>query len=739
MSSQYIDARSCDIEKKDEYKYVQDVYISVFFDGTGNNMYEQINKGKQQDSLRKKSEKIIKAIIPEKECTSVSFSISPSLFSIYNNHKCLNEKNEELENYGMNDYEMQRRQAEEDYSINNERGNVDSTQMEDNGGLKYSNVAILRSLTKKNEKKDDDGKTVGINYNLYIEGSGKCWDTGMSPVGLGMGTGRTGVVGLVSKAVVFIHEYLCSSRCKGLGSSVNLHFAVYGFSRGSTCGRLFSCLVVKNKTVLTRESEFKQYLPQNVDYFKNGRVSFLDEFPNKSVDFLGIYDTVSAIGFLQKDDNSTNNGVAYHYSSYGKDENGKEWYVNRLHGPNINAKDIALSMVPGVGIWGTLKSAAAYGTDALWGDAKNNFHRFNVRDYGLYSPRMKNVKHTFHICAADEFRENFALVDLGKELTSTCTEVFVPGCHSDIGGGIMKDDDIERMTIRTKIAGKDTKMVAGNDPRDFNNTTDRLSPEVLTDLGWLSDKKKQTHIENESKRIDSPITTGIYSAIYSAGYLIGETAGNLFETSKVHLRESAIKQGNTGVTTFVTPDYEEKSDTKFEFERFAKEGYSNITLKMMLERINSEYGLKKVWPDEFIPKRKLPPRFELTEELKKIENEYLKIKINELKEGERYFKMPSVEQYHLLRKDYLHFSCTDELNAEKALDGIGHLKATVANIGNPPNWLLRKKKKEVDMGQYCKTKEEQFYLLCRIIYNGVLGDNELHYMDEYPPDKPADK
>lgn len=730
MCSNCIDARSCDKEKKDEYKDVKDVYISVFFDGTGNNMYEQLNKGSHLDTLRRDVENNK----TEKEYSSVSFSVSPSLFSkfniVNNNHKSLNEKIEESKNYGMIDYEMQRQQAENDYTINNERGNVDSTKMEDNGGLKYSNVAILRSLIKKGKKKVKDKKSVGINYNLYIEGSGQCWDTGMSPVGLGMGTGRTGVVGLVSKAVVFVHEYLCSKMGNGLSNEVNLHFAVYGFSRGATCGRLFTCLVVKNKVVLPRENEFMQYLPQRVEYFKNGRVSFLDDFPKKSVDFLGIYDTVSAIGFLQKDDNSTNNGVAYHYSSYGKDENGKEWYVNRLHGPN--AKDVLPMMMPAVA---GIKALAVLGTDAIWGDAKNNFHRFNVRDYGLYSPRMKNVKHTFHICAADEFRENFALVDLGKELTSTCTEVFVPGCHSDIGGGIMKDDDIELMTIRTKIAGRDTKMVAGNDPRDFNKVTKRLSPEVLRELGWLSDKEIQIHIENKSKRIDSQYTTGIYAA----GNLIGETAGNLFETSKVHLRESAIKQGNTGVTTFVTPDYEEKSDTKFEFERFAKEGYSNITLKMMLERINSEYGLKKVWPDEFIPKRKLPPRFELTEELKKIENEYLKIKINELKEGERYFKMPSVEQYHLLRKDYLHFSCTDELNAEKALDGIGHLKATVANIGNPPNWLLRKKKKEVDMGQYCKTKEEQFYLLCRIIYNGVLGDNELHYMDEYPPDKPADK
>ena len=733
MCSNCIDARSCDVKRSDENKKdVTDVYISVFFDGTGNNMYEQINKGKKIEKKKKEIEEKIKAAVPDNECSRVSFSFSPFLF-IHNNHKELNEKNKELEKYGMNDYEKQRQQAEEDYTINNKRGKVDSTQMEDNGGMKYSNVAIIRSLTKKREKYVD-GERVGINYNLYIEGSGQNWDTGMSLVGLGMGTGRTGVVGLVSKAVVFIHEYLCSSISKGQRNNVKLHFAVYGFSRGSTCGRLFSCLVVKNKIVLPREHEFKQYLPIGNDCFRDGRVSFLDDFPNKSVDFLGIYDTVSAIGFLQKDDNSTNNGAAYHYSPYGKDENGKEWYVNRLHGPNINSKDIALSLVSGIGIWGTIKTAAAYGTDAIWGDAKNNFHRFNVRDYGLYSPRMKNVKHTFHICAADEFRENFALVDLGEKLTSTCTEVFVPGCHSDIGGGMMKDDAIERMTVRTKIAGKDTKMVAGNNPRDFNNTTKRLSPEVLKELGWLSDKIQQTHIENSSKRIDSPYTTGIYAV----GNLIGETAGNLFETSKVHLLESSIKQGNEGVTTFVTPGYNEK-DKKFEFERFAKEGYSNITLEMMLERMNSKnHGpLTEGWPEKFLPKEKLPPRFRLTAELKDIKDNKLKIKVEEMEKcsGGRYFKMPNSDTYKYLRQNYLHFSCTDELNAEKALDGKEHFKAVGANIGNPPNWLLRDKVEVVDKGQYCITEKEQYYLLCRIIYRGELGDNNLHYMNEYPADK----
>ena len=112
-----------------------------------------------------------------------------------------------------------------------------------------------------------------------------------------------------------------------------------------------------------------------------------------TVDFLGIYDTVSAIGFL-------------------KEENDK---VNKL------------------------RTAFLYNPD-FWG----NFHQENAKAYGLYSPKLPKVLSSCHICAMDEFRANFALTDIGSAATDKNNiELFIPGCHSDIGGGYTKNSKTE--------------------------------------------------------------------------------------------------------------------------------------------------------------------------------------------------------------------------------------------------------------------------------------------------------
>ena len=76
--------------------------------------------------------------------------------------------------------------------------------------------------------------------------------------------------------------------------------------------------------------------------------------------------------------------------------------------------------------------------------------------------------------------------------------------------------------------------------------------------------------------------------------------------------------------------------------------------------------------------------------------------------------IPDVNEYKRLRRNYLHFSCTDELNIEHF-----HLNASGANIGNPPNWRKLKEKNDE-------------YLLCRLIYRGDKEDSQLHYMKDNP-------
>lgn len=171
---------------------------------------------------------------------------------------------------------------------------------------KYSNVALLHSIYKgmsketlEREKKDAD---VFI-YNIYVEGAGTeaiysaAWyEKTYNWKGSVSGKGVSGVAKLVAKAVNLIRI-----RLRGLSKAempnTEIHFDVFGFSRGATCARLFSYLAVRDSgDKLGCEEEFEDSVAKS--YYNNGFLHFLDKLGLKSVtvDFLGIYDTVSSIG-----------------------------------------------------------------------------------------------------------------------------------------------------------------------------------------------------------------------------------------------------------------------------------------------------------------------------------------------------------------------------------------------------------------------------------------------------------
>ena len=176
----------------------------------------------------------------------------------------------------------------------------------------FSNVAILYSAYNPQPK-----KTNCKTYKIYIEGSGARDITNNNVLesesnlnGLGFGLGNTGVVALVSKAVYYVNNYIESIK-NTFSAKVEIHFNVFGFSRGSSCSRLFSYLVTRNngKTLGIREKEFADFYAKGLYIYNNKekikRLHFLDNY-NKTVDFLGIYDTVVSIGFLLQKDGYVN-------------------------------------------------------------------------------------------------------------------------------------------------------------------------------------------------------------------------------------------------------------------------------------------------------------------------------------------------------------------------------------------------------------------------------------------------
>ena len=314
---------------------------------------------------------------------------------------------------------------------------------------KISNPAILSALfvSKDNNHTQED---IHEKYlHVYIEGSGangfqaqnQLLDivvNGKPVNGLGFGLGPTGVVAKVSKAIKYIGERIEAEEYNPNTIIDYIHFYVFGFSRGSACSRLFSFLIARSagdsEGTLDKEKEFDKYLTKR--YFKNGKVSFLEAYNGKmSVDFLGIYDTVSAIGFLKEEDDSVNK----------------------------------------------LRTAFLYNPD-FWG----NFHRENAKAYGLYSPKMSKVLSTCHICAMDEFRANFALTDIGSAASGNNIELFIPGCHSDVGGGYTEDSKAEKKTLLKSVDNRLTRMCVNN-PTKSGAEWKPLSTELLKELGWTDD------------------------------------------------------------------------------------------------------------------------------------------------------------------------------------------------------------------------------------------------------------
>lgn len=372
----------------------------------------------------------------------------------------------------------------------------------------YSNIAILHSMADISRVKNVNGKS--LNYKLYIEGSGAkdiAHTNGIGMInegnvnGLGFGLGETGVTALVSKAMKYVYDYIAINK-KRLNPDTKYKFYLFGFSRGATCARLFAHAVSRdlgNNTTLPREDEFGEdtskvqliYRKYNDDKKVKSKIPFKNNKPkripfmetdfvngltinkeNVSVEFLGIYDTVSSIGFLKQKDGWTN----------------------------------ILSL--GYRIW-------------AWNNYNGNFHYKNTYDYGLYSPYNNRVKYTCHICAADEFRENFALVSIGKigkesNMPKGC-EYIIPGCHSDIGGGYVTGTQMDHVLYKFKprkiehllksnkvyeILGfsylhlkERAKLIVGS-PFDTNADKNELNPETLDKLGWINDAKNNQDVKN---------------------------------------------------------------------------------------------------------------------------------------------------------------------------------------------------------------------------------------------------
>ena len=702
MSSCFTGAIELEAEPKLEPPHIENVHIAIFFDGTSNNMVQQAyfhtlkskeylkleNGSISQQSLNKqnKTKKEIEYKLREKDELNkqlTSLLAEQALYSNYNYNispEHIRRCNVLYNEIKQLDEQIQQLQAEAHINVH-----VMASDKEQG----YSNIAILHSLLQNNQFKGNDKY-----YNLYIEGSGAtdvAFSEGETSYldesntnGLGFGLGKTGVSALVSKAVKYIHTYLNNIQSKEiikLSNDTEYHFYVFGFSRGATCARLFTELATREKgSKLNREYEFGQDTSKVKDLFdkKNNRIPFMEgSFVsgidiNKEkvfVDFLGIYDTVASIGFLKQKDGWTN-ALSWAYR----------------------------------GLW--------------WSNYRGNFHYMNVADYGLSSSKNNNVGYTCHICAADEFRENFALVNLGKELKSNESEIIIPGCHSDVGGGYVDENSMDFLLY---------KFV----PRKFEHFLKHNK--LLEILGFPYLKSK----DRAKMFVEHPMETDKTEELNATTLAKLGWIGNEWRGKKMDLYEVDKKPYTLRVAEW---------PNEIKFKRFSLKGYSNIPLMMMKSCVEKK-GIDWLFQPE------IPNVYSIPKDLTNLGNEMINIIAGtdselvvkpESIDGKRLWLCPaggySGENYRKLRLMYLHFTSSCELMHYRSKikdENMRKIKEKDSEKESPILGFLPREFNLANFGNNCNYDNDA--RICRIMYNGDVSPNQkewdnyqnyIHYMYE---------
>lgn len=286
------------------------------------------------------------------------------------------------------------------------------------GASNYTNIAILSSLYETSESKEEklDGKKdIDRFHSVYIEGVGTTDELNLikniarlhkSVLGLGFGIGEDGLSNKCKQATKRVLNIIESYSAREDISCIRCYFDVFGFSRGAATARAFIHILNPNNSNIGDEY-LNTLCTGNKEQFLEIKSN---KIVHKEIQTLGLFDTVSAIGVLREE------------CSY-------------LLGDKI----------------------LNIGNKAEFNSGNENqrafFHDTNVTDFGLYS--TDQAKNVLHICALDEFRKNFALVNIESSIESkNGLELYIPGCHTDIGGGSKLGLDNPKIINFDEIATK---------------------------------------------------------------------------------------------------------------------------------------------------------------------------------------------------------------------------------------------------------------------------------------------
>lgn len=473
----------------------------------------------------------------------------------------------------------------------------------------YTNVAILESLYKCEDKTNDKGEITEKHISVYVEGSGADMQIeassnlthtiGHGILGLGKGTGPSGAVSKVRKAVMMVERIMEQNRpTMGVQKTINLHFDICGFSRGAACARMFCYVLSPNKdgktyngegSIVANKKDLKLFTCKEQEFLKSYTISSDYKLEKKEIRNLLIADTVASIGVLYHEGvdgfvgNMLTRGVINAIGGVGK---GLEW-IGNLGERQVDEGTEDIDM---------------------WG--KRPYHYQNVKDYGLWATKL--AKHVVHICAMDEVRQNFALTDIQSSIDEgNGIEIFIPGCHTDIGGGAsigMEDAKLLNTGWYRYLSSYHVHSKSELEDSGSASRVRRLNADTLKQIGWLNYDSKST--ENNEKTI-----TG----------------------------RSKLKEDETYYS-----ENEDKTIPNIILYRHVTPGYSNVSLNCFKKMAEGD-----IFKD-------VPPSYAVPNDLT---NLYHGI-IDQAAGSGRYFVYPNdPKQYYELRRKYLHFSYNEQLLA----------------------------------------------------------------------------
>ncbi len=383
--------------------------ISMFFDGTGNNR-DNTEFGKSKDG---KNLEVLKKLI-HPVGVGVFFDELASFSNDYTNIYRLEEK-------------VSTDQDGYDFSASiyiegiGTKDNSYGMHINDEDQLIY----VKSGENKKLKKKSLLEIIMDPDSSALTERNTKVADIKDDFKGMSAGEGSTGIKEKSKKGVSEIIEKITGNI--GSFDSIDLDIDAFGFSRGAAAARNFIHLIKgdSNKTLID------MMLSEGVT------VDRVD------IKFIGLFDTVSALGSVKKDTES--------YKKEGKID--------------------------------------------------------DVDELNLDVFKTVDAENVVHLCAAEEYRNAFKLVNIKSALDKgNGIEIFLPGAHSDVGGsynndsseGYKNDKDGEKDAIKSKYQVLDLdeeleeKLAKKRNGRLTAKEIVEADKKWLKNLGWY----KETDDEN---------------------------------------------------------------------------------------------------------------------------------------------------------------------------------------------------------------------------------------------------